>query len=262
MAFEKIRVAPFPGQSVTVCEYLVGLEVCSTPALSHDEIHVWHQSLARGSAEVATFASLLSADELQRAGRFRFDKDRNGYIVSRGTLRTLLGHYLDVSPLELRFAYSEYGRPSLVAEASSGMLDFNVSHSGEIALFAFARGREIGIDVERVRRNFGTCEIAERFFSAAERAALQELPQEQRHQAFFRCWTRKEAFIKAIGEGLSHPLDQFDVSLAPEVPAALLATRPDAQEVARWTLWDIRVPGDYAAALAAESRSSSLLALR
>ena len=108
-----------------------------------------------------------------------------------------------------------------------------------------------------MRRDFSTAEIAERFFSVAERAALRGLPQEQRHQAFFRCWTRKEAFIKALGEGLSHPLDQFDVSFAPEEPAALLATRPIAEEVRRWVMWNVQVPGDYAAALVAEALSSA-----
>src|SRR5208283_3082224 len=142
--------------------------------------------------------------------------------------------------------------PMLATSASSDTLDFNVSHTAGLALLAFARGRKIGIDVERIRRDFGTAEIAERFFSKAERAALRELPQEQRHEAFFRCWTRKEAFIKALGEGLSHPLDQFDVSLDPHAPAALLATRPDAHEVDRWKLLDIRLLGDFVAALALE----------
>jgi len=123
-------------------------------------------------------------------------------------------------------------------------------------LLAFAEGRQVGIDVEKLRRDFATSEIAERFFSIAEREALRALPQDQRHEAFFRCWTRKEAFIKALGEGLSHPLDQFDVSLAPGGPAVLLATRPDAQEAKRWKLWNIYVPGDYAAALAAEANGS------
>jgi len=250
-------VASHPVPTAGVREFHFGPEVFSAPPLAHDEIHVWHQSLARGPAEVATLRSLLSPDELQRADRFRFDKDRNQFIVSRGTLRTLLGWYLNLSPEELRFASSAYGRPGLAAETPARTLDFNVSHSGELALLAFAHGRKIGIDVEKVRRDFATSEIAERFFSTAERAALRELPHEQRHEAFFRCWTRKEAFIKALGEGLSHPLDQFDVSLAPGVPAALLATRPDVLEVRRWTLWNIQVPADYAAALVAGSNSSS-----
>jgi 4'-phosphopantetheinyl transferase len=247
--------APVP--LVRVREFHYASNVPDCPVLSDNEIHVWHQTLAPESADVENFRSLLSTDELQRAGRFRFDADRKEYSVSRGTLRALLGSYLNVPPQELRFSHSAYGRPSLLAETSANTLDFNISHSGEVALLAFARGRRIGIDVEKVRRDFATSEIAERFFSTAERAALRELPQEQRHEAFFRCWTRKEAFIKALGEGLSHPLDQFDVSLAPGLPAALLATRPDVHEVARWKLWDIQVPAHYAAALAAELENRS-----
>jgi 4'-phosphopantetheinyl transferase len=243
-----------PAPTVAVREFYSGATDVSSLALAHDEIHVWHQSFARSGAELDAFRSYLSPDELLRAGRFRFDADRHEYIISRGTLRTLLGRYLQVAPQDLRIAYSEFGRPYLIGMAPAAMLDFNVSHSGDLALLAFASGRKIGIDVERVRCNFGTSEIAARFFSEEERAALRELAHHQRHQAFFRCWTRKEAFIKALGEGLSHPLDQFDVSLAPAAPAALLATRPDDQEAKRWMLWDIRVPNDYAATLAAESK--------
>jgi len=232
-------------------------EVSGDLALSANEIHVWKQDLSRAPAEAELLGRLLSPDELERAGRFRFDMNRTEYIVSRGTLRTLLGSYLGVSPPELQFVYSEYGRPSLADGVSSGALNFNVAHSGGVALLAFARGRRIGIDVERVRRDFGTSEVAEHFFSSAERVALRQLPQDDQHEAFFRCWTRKEAFIKALGEGLSHPLDQFDVTLAPDDPAALLATRPDASEVKRWMLWDIHLSDDYAAALAAEMNSAS-----
>ena len=220
------------------------------------EIHVWSQSLSREPAEIESFRTFLSKDELERVARFRFEASRGEYIVSRGTLRALVGLYLEVPPQELRFVYSEYGRPSLAPGTSSRLLNFNIAHSGDVVLLAFAEGRQVGIDVEKLRRDFATSEIAERFFSIAEREALRALPQDQRHEAFFRCWTRKEAFIKALGEGLSHPLDQFDVSLAPGGPAVLLATRPDAQEAKRWKLWNIYVPGDYAAALAAEANGS------
>ena len=230
-------------------EYQGAPDVSDDLVLRFDEIHVWKQSLSQPPAQVEFFRGLLSPDELERLGRFRFDTNRTEYAVSRGTLRALLGAYLGLSPRELHFAYSEYGRPSL---ATAGLLNFNVSHSGEVVLLAFARVRRIGIDVERIRTDFNTSEIAERFFSPAERAALGQLPTDDRHDAFFRCWTRKEAFIKALGEGLSHPLDQFDVSLSPELPAALLATRPVADEARRWSLWDIQVPPGYAGALAAE----------
>jgi len=242
-----------PAPTINLREYFVGFYVAETPTLGPSEIHVWHLDLARGPAEVEAFSLLLSPDEIQRAQRFRFEANRNEFIVCRGTLRALLGSYANVSPKELRFAYSEYGRPMLVTESSDRHLDFNVSHSGGLAMLGFARGRKVGLDIEKIRRDFGTSEIAERFFSEAERSALLDLPQDQRHEAFFRCWTRKEAFIKALGEGLSHPLDQFDVSLAPDIQAQLLATRPDAREVQRWTMWNIQAPLGYAAALVAES---------
>lgn len=252
-----MRLVSPPVPLVRVREFHYVSNAPGCPVLSDNEVHVWHQTLASESAEVEILGNLLSTDELQRARRFRFDTDRREYSVSRGTLRALLGSYLNLSPQALRFSYSEFGRPRLLADSLASTLDFNVSHSCDVALIAFARGRKIGIDVEKVRRDFETGEIAERFFSTAERAALRELPGEQRQEAFFRCWTRKEAFIKALGEGLSHPLDQFDVSLAPGLPAALLATRPDAHEVTRWKLWDIQVPAHFAAALAAELENRS-----
>jgi|SRR5580700_2193488 4'-phosphopantetheinyl transferase len=248
-----MNVARHPAPTIEVREYFLGSRVTGTPALGREEIHIWHQNLARGLAEVEALGSLLSPDEMERAQRFRFEANRNEFMVCRGTLRTLLGHYVSVPPKELCFEYSEYGRPRLATGSWAGDLDFNVSHSGGHALLGFARGRKVGLDIEKIRKDFGTGEIAERFFSEAERSALLDLPQEQKHEAFFRCWTRKEAFIKALGEGLSHPLDQFDVSLAPSVPAQLLATRPDAKEAQRWRIWDLQAPTGYTAALVAES---------
>ena len=245
-----------PLQSVSVREYQQLPTACDRLALGLNEIHVWSQPLTRTQGEIAPFRRLLSPDELERAARFRFEHNRAEYIISRGTLRFLLGLYLSVAGEDLRFDYSAYGRPSLHGESPRQTLDFNVSHSGEIVLLAFARGRRIGVDVEEIRRDFTTNEIAERFFSTTECDSLRMLPVEQRHEAFFRCWTRKEAFIKALGEGLSHPLNQFDVSLTPDSPAVFLATRPDAQEVKRWKLWSLQVPGDYSATLAFEAEIS------
>ena len=242
-----------PVQNISVRKYRWTPGVAGDFTLSGNEIHIWTQDLSCPAAEVGFFrgASFTGRTRTRWALPFR-STNRSEYIVSRGTLRALLGSYLSVSPRDLQFVYSAYGQPSLSAAESSELLNFNVSHSSGVALFAVAHARRIGIDVERVRRDFDTSEIAERFFSHAERAALRQLPQDDRHNAFFRCWTRKEAFIKALGEGLSHPLDQFDVTLTPQDPAALLATRPDASEAKRWMLWNICLPGDYAAALAAE----------
>jgi 4'-phosphopantetheinyl transferase len=223
----------------------------------HHEIEVWHSRNSLSSAEAERLGTVLSPDELERAARFRFEVDRKTYITARGGLRYLLEQYLSIPAARIRFKYSGYGKPNLDQELDSNGLEFNVSHSGEFILWAFTTGRRIGVDVEKIRSNFDAGEIAERFFSPAERAALRRLPLGQRHEAFFRCWTRKEAFIKALGEGLSHALDSFDVSLEPGNGVRLLATRPDAREAARWSLWDVTLPSGYAAALATDRTAST-----
>jgi len=221
--------------------------------LGEHDVHVWHGPLNLFSPEIPRLRELLSDDEKERAGRFHFEKNRNEYVLSRGRLRILLASYLSTSPAELCFTYSTHGKPSLNTPARGATLAFNVSHTDVFAVCAFAWNRRVGIDVERIRKNFDPEQIAERFFSAAERLALRNLPEEQRHEAFFRCWTRKEAYIKAIGEGLSHPLHQFDVSFTQEEPAALLGTRPDGAEAGRWWLREIPLPANYIAALAVEA---------
>jgi 4'-phosphopantetheinyl transferase len=223
-----------------------------TPPLGEGEIHVWCRPLDRETASVEAFSGLLSADEQYRARRFRFERDRNEFIVSRGTLRTLLAAYQGIPAGQLQFAYSAFGRPSLIERKNFTPIEFNISHSGGVTLLAFSRSRRIGIDIEEGRRDFDPTDIAEKFFSQSERSALRDLPPDLRYEAFFCCWTRKEAFIKALGEGLSHPLDAFDVSLTRGVTAALLATRPNADEVARWALRDIAAPEGYLASLAIE----------
>ena len=247
-----MRVSTQPTPAYELYEYYPECTASSEAHLDQHEFVVWYRHLGCPPSEVTRSKGCLSSDELERAARFRFDSDRNDYIVSRGTLRSLLGATLGIAPHEVRFTYSQYGKPSLDPGAPANGVNFNLSHSAGIVLLAFARRLRIGIDIEAVRRDFSTTEIAERFFSPTERTALRQLPHQQRHEAFFRCWTRKEAFIKALGEGLSHPLDQFDVNLAPGEPAALLATRPAATEAERWALWNVSVPGNYAAALAIE----------
>lgn len=227
-------------------------ELSAPPPLTPHEIHVWHGTVDRSAEELSELREPLSEDEHARAQRFRFQKDRNNFIVSRGTLRTLLGAYLGKEPQDLRFQYSDFGQPLLAEDDVAERVRFNVSHSGGVVLWAFGQVRRIGVDVEQVRRDFGTLEIAERFFSEAERQMLRQLPADQRHEAFFRCWTRKESFIKALGEGLSHPLNQFDVSLGPGDAPRLLATRPDHNEARRWQMWDLSVPSSYSATLIAE----------
>jgi len=222
-------------------------------SLHRDEIHVWRikQPLGLGAADL--LLSFLSEDELARAERFHFADDRNRYIHSRGALRSLLGRYLGAHPGELRFCYSPRGKPELASDLGGSRLQFNLAHSGEMIAYAFVHKHRIGIDLEKIRFDFPVEEIAERFFSEAERNALRRLKMSERHTAFFRCWTRKEAYLKATGDGLSMPLSDFDVSIDPEQPARLLATRPDPGEACRWHMESLDCGPNYSAALVVES---------
>jgi 4'-phosphopantetheinyl transferase len=219
--------------------------------LRHDDVHVWYAALDRFSETTRDFEQLLSADELQRAHQFHFQRDRKRFIVARGILRSILSRYLNRAPAQVRLQYSPFGKPALIYDQTEVALHFNLSHSNGTALFGFTHGREIGVDIEYIREDVAVIEIAQRFFSPQEIAQLLALPLEAQHAAFFHCWTRKEAYIKARGEGLSLPLDQFTVSLAPGESAALVCAS-DAQEVSRWRLQHIPVEASYAAALAVE----------
>jgi 4'-phosphopantetheinyl transferase len=221
-------------------------------ALAGDEVHVWRARLDAPPESVRRLFDLLAPDERERAARFHFQRDRDRFTIARALLRGILGGYLNSGPERLRFEYGAQGKPSLAAEHNPVGLRFNVSHSEGVALFAAALGREVGVDVERVSARVECEEIAGRFFSPREVAALRALPAALREAAFFNCWTRKEAYIKARGEGLTLPLDGFDVSLAPGEPAALLANRLDPAEVSRWSLRELAPWPGFAAALAAE----------
>jgi 4'-phosphopantetheinyl transferase len=217
-----------------------------------DDVHVWRIDLKQTESNTRSLARLLNEDETSRAGRFYFPKHRDRFIVARGVLRLILGRYLEADPAQLRFSYSPYGKPSLRGKYSASELQFNLAHSHEAAVYAFTLRRQIGIDIEYMRADTSGDEIAERFFAATEVAALLALPPEQRTAAFFNCWTRKEAYIKARGEGLSFPLGDFAVSLAPGEPAALLSVVGAPQETSRWSLRELTPGVGYVAAIAVE----------
>jgi 4'-phosphopantetheinyl transferase len=245
----KDSVSPRPTHDRDLPVTLKTASLINPLELGADEVHVWQAKL--DDHEAAGLRGLLAADEVSRADRFHFAKDRDHFTVARGLLRTLLAAYLGANAAELRFAYAEKGKPSL-ADNQPSAINFNLAHSQGRALFAFSRGREVGVDLEFIREDFEGEKIAERFFSAAEVKTLELVPLELRQQAFFECWTRKEAYIKARGEGLSMPLDEFDVSLRPGEPAALLRNHKEPEEVARWTMRSIAVPIGYVAALVVE----------
>lgn len=216
--------------------------------LESHHVDIWRLSLNLLVDSVKLTESTLSVDETERVARFHFEVDKNRFRVSHGMLRKILGLYLHHDPAELTFSKNQYGKPALVNSA----LKFNLSHSGDFALIAVTQGRKIGVDLERIRQGISSHVIAQQYFSKAEVAELQSLPIDQRESVFFTCWTRKEAYIKAQGLGLSLPLESFDVSLSPNEPPTLRATRPDEKEAARWALRSLDVDPNYAGAVAVE----------
>jgi 4'-phosphopantetheinyl transferase len=227
--------------------------------LGNREVHVWQAALDQSPSQLDSYLRTLSADERARADRFHFQEDREHFIVARGVLRSILGLYLRKAPEFLSFRYTSYGKPALDLGSGGEAIRFNLSHSHKMALYAVARGREVGIDLEFISGSPQAEQIAERFFSSEEISTLRALPPALQRHGFFLCWTRKEAYIKARGEGLSLPLDQFDVSLKPGEPAELLGTRPDPLEARRWSLRNLTIePSGYGAALAVEGSDWSL----
>ena len=226
--------------------------------LSPDEVHAWRAALDCPPPQIEAFFSMLAKDERQRAERFVFEKDRNRFVACRGVLRAILSRYLGAEPQHFRFQYSPFGKPSLMRPFEKNKLCFNVSHSHGLAVIGLSYGREIGVDLEYIRRNFADERIAELFFSAREVRALRALPKDLQDEAFFNCWTRKEAYIKGKGEGLSMPLHLFDVSLAPDEPAALLGANGDELETARWVLRELSPAPGFVGTVAAEGQGWEL----
>ena len=223
----------------------------STPTedlnLHKGDIHLWKAGLNIDSAYQELLWNQLNKAEQDRANRFRFDKDRMHFIAGRGILRQLLAQYLNTLPTDIQFEYSAYGKPSLKANPS---LKFNLSHSNGLGLFAFTSDYELGVDIEFFKPDVDFYTLARNFFSQNEAQALLKLPPAHLKEGFYNCWTRKEAIIKAIGKGLSFPLDQFEVSLHPGNPAELIATYWDVEEVQYWTLSSFEPQTQFKGALA------------
>lgn len=220
------------------------------PRLGANEIHLWRVNLNQPAEVYRTCFGTLTPDERERAGRFCFDRHRRQFVIARGALRSVLSQYLDRPPSQLRFVYSSFGKPEVEGEEGRGRLRFNLSHAEGVALIALTCGREVGVDVEVVREEFPGMEIAEGYFSAREVETLRSLPEEARTAAFFLYWTRKEAYIKALGEGLSHPLRQFSVSLGDGESSVLAEPEGVAPEASVWTVKGLSVGGSHAAAVA------------
>jgi 4'-phosphopantetheinyl transferase len=216
-----------------------------------DEIHIWTARLDSGAGDRQTESETLSPEEIDRAGRYRFEHDRRRFIAARATLRLLLAGYLGTRPASLRIVSGSRGKPELAAGASS-WLKFNISHSEDLAVFAIGCGRELGVDVERVRTDMDFEPLVDRVLSEAERGALDQLAPEARRRAFYRYWTRKEAYLKALGVGLAVAPRELDVT-GDHVKALIRGQlRGLLESDSTWLLHDADLSPGYVAALAVE----------
>lgn len=226
--------------------------------LATSEIHVWRIDLKIHEEAVQRFRGFLSLDEKERAARFFFEPERRRFTVARGAMREILSRYLEIEPQNVKFSYGSRGKPELSPDINTLELKFNLSHSFDLALLAVARRFRLGIDIEFVNRDLASEEIAARFLSGDEISALLALPHDQRVEAFLCCWTRKEAYVKALGGGLSVPLDSFSVAFDPGAAATLVRVEPFPEEVARWSMYNIVAGPEYRAALVVEGHGHRL----
>lgn len=229
---------------------------CSKQELSAGRVALWYGSLEASPESLLELRRLLDPVECARADRYLVPGKRRQFIVARAILRQLLGGYLAIDPAAVQFDYGEHGKPHLADRALG--LEFNVSHSGERLLLGFVRDAEIGLDIEQMHGRGTNRKIAERFFSPAEVARYLDLAEGERARGFFRCWTRKEAYLKIKGRGLSLPLDSFEVTLGPDEPPRLVETRTDRHELSQIALHEIAVDPGYMAALMLRSTNAQL----
>ena len=231
------------------------------PALAEapppDTVHVWYAGLDVGPARLRQLASPLTAEERQRAERLRSEPHRKQFVAARGLLRLMLGRYLQTSPADVGLAYGPRGKPQLAEPPFP--LRFNLSHSGELVVMVFACDLEVGVDMERACPARDVMGIAESFFSASERVRLRQLQGDVRQSAFYQAWTRKEAWLKATGDGLTRPLSDVEVAFGPGAPARLIRTGGGVEEVRGWSLYDLPLPPGYVAAVAAAGSAHEIL---
>jgi 4'-phosphopantetheinyl transferase len=233
------------------------LQTPSPPTFPKGHVDVWRVRLDE-PASAGSDPSVLSADEIARASRFHFDKDRIHFTRCRSALRCLLADYLAIPATEIRFEYLTSGKPQLKGDQNPRALQFNVSHSANMALIAVGSEQRLGVDIEKIRDDVDTAALAERFFSLRERAGLQALPDHLRVQGFFACWTRKEAFLKATGDGLSFPLADFSVTSHPDLDPSLEEIRGNTEARKQWFLTDLSAIDGYRATVAGEGAFSRL----
>jgi 4'-phosphopantetheinyl transferase len=221
------------------------------------EAHFWEIPIAVDVEKIPSMLTLFSDDEVQRANRFHFEKDRTRFIAARAAMRQILAGYVNIPPQQLVFLYGAQGKPELPSGMAGPDIRFNLSHSRDFALLAVTHGQTVGVDIEYINRDFAREGIAERFFSPHEVGILRAVPPDELAEAFFCCWTRKEAYIKALGKGFAVPLNSFDVAFGRGVTPALLRVEPP-QESSRWSMYAVTAPAGYTAAAVIEGHDHHL----
>ena len=219
-------------------------------SLSDNEVHLWRASLSLPADVIQQFGQTLSADEWQRAQRFHFERDRRRFIAGRSILRKILSRYLAITPSQINFCYGPQGKPALSNDGDGLSLCFNLSHSGDMVLYAITRDRQIGVDIEQIRE-INAEQLAQRFFSLQEFAAIKSVSPPQKQAAFFQLWTCKEAVLKATGKGISG-LEQVEIRLGIEDPTQLIRLDGDSLSIDNWSIQQFAPAAGYTAALAAE----------
>jgi len=227
-------------------------------SLANGETHVWFVGLQQISRHLDSFLEVIAPNEAARAARFFFERDRNEYILARGLLRYIVGCYTGLAPHLLRFHYNSYGKPTLADESGGDQPAFNLSHSRGMVVYAVTKAPYIGVDLEYMHQNIEFDQIVARFFSSREASLFRQLPSERKQEAFFSGWTRKEAYMKASGEGLWLDPRSVEVTFAPGGPASLLSVAGVAREAQRWSLVDLPAPTGYAAAVVVEGAVSRI----
>jgi 4'-phosphopantetheinyl transferase len=224
-------------------------------SLPTNQTHIWFINFDITEEKFNSLNSFLSKDEIIKASKFRFKKDKNCSIISRGALRLLSSKYLNIKPEDIIFKYGKYGKPEYNIDTE---LKFNVSHSGNMAILSFVKDFDIGVDIEKIKDDFDVLDIATNYFSELEIEALKKVSKEKQAEHFYRCWTRKESFIKAKSQGLSFPLDSFSVCINSDKETELLETKWDKEEKDTWELFTFSPHQNYIGAVSIQGSVKSI----